>query len=135
MAAPSSQADTPGETHQNTETGLDENVASALSYVLGFVTGIILFLVESKNETVRFHAAQSTVVFGGLFVASIAVSFLQAMFAVGNAAGFIFGTIFGLLSMLISLLGLILWIYLIVRSYQGSNPRIPVAAGIADGFV
>ena len=135
MATSSSQTDSPQETHQTTETGLEENMASALSYVLGFVTGIILFLVESKNDTVRFHAAQSTIVFGGLFGASIVLSFLQAVFGVGNVAGFLFGAIFGLLSMLLSLAGFILWIYLIVRSYQGSNPRIPGAAGIADGFV
>ena len=39
--------------------GLDENIASALTYVLTFLTGIIFILVEKENKTVRFHAMQS----------------------------------------------------------------------------
>jgi uncharacterized membrane protein len=135
MAGSSTQTETTQETHGATETGLDEHVASALAYVLGFVTGIVLFLVESKNETVRFHAAQSTVVFGGIFLVSIALSFLQAVLGFGNVAGFLFGAIFGLLSFVVSIVALILWLYLIARSYQGRNPRVPVAAGIAEDFV
>ena len=54
------------QTSQNT-TGLDENVAGLLCYVLGWVTGIIFFLID-KRPYVRFHAAQSIVVFGGLHI-------------------------------------------------------------------
>ena len=39
--------------------GLDENIASAACYVLGWLTGIIFFLMEKDNKTVRFHAMQS----------------------------------------------------------------------------
>jgi len=120
---------------QETETGLEENVAAALSYVLGFITGIIMFLVESENDHVRFHAAQSIVVFGALFVVSIAMSFIRAIAGLSDILGFIVGAIFGLIGIVLWLGGFILWIYLLVRTYQGKNPRIPVAAGIADGFV
>jgi len=84
---------------------------------------------------VRFHAAQSIVVFGAFFVASVAFSVLSA---VASAAGGGF-FLFGLLSLVVSLVwfvvavaGFVLWLYLIVRTYQGENPRIPVAAGVAD---
>lgn len=43
--------------------GLDENVASAACYVLGWLTGIIFFLMEKDNKTVRFHAMQSVLTF------------------------------------------------------------------------
>lgn len=65
-AAPTVQAQTGGPVTQTTQssTGLDENVAGLLCYVLGWVTGLIFFLID-KRPYVRFHAAQSIVVFGG----------------------------------------------------------------------
>ncbi len=119
---------------QETEIGLDENVAAALSYVLGFLTGIVVLLVESENDHVRFHAAQSIVVFGAIFVASIGLNFLQAIVGISDIIGVVLGPVLGLLGLALWVGGLILWVYLIVRSYQGEDPRIPVAAGVADGI-
>ena len=48
--------------------GLDENVASAACYVLGWLTGIIFLLVEKDNKTVRFHAMQSVLTFLPLMI-------------------------------------------------------------------
>ena len=50
--------------------GLAENVAGLLCYVLGWLTGIIFILID-KRPFVRFHAAQSIVVFGALTVLRI----------------------------------------------------------------
>jgi uncharacterized membrane protein len=118
-----------------TETDLDENVAAALSYALGFITGIIMFIVESENDHVRFHAAQSIVVSGALFVVSMGLDVIQAVAGFIDILGLIVGFVFGLINLVLLLGGFVLWIYLLVRTYQGENPRIPVAAGIADGFV
>ena len=142
MATPD-QPGSDGSVGQETETGLEENAAAALSYVLGFITSIIMFIVESENDHVRFHAAQSIVISGALFVVSVAISFIlsiamsfiQAIAGFIDTLGFIVGVIFGLISLVLWLGGLALWIYLIVRTYQGENPRIPVAASVADGFV
>jgi uncharacterized membrane protein len=38
---------------ENATFGLDENIAAALTYVLGFITGIIFILVEKENTTVK----------------------------------------------------------------------------------
>ena len=48
-------------------TGLDAKVAGLLCYVVGWVTGLIFFLIEKENKFVRFHAMQSIIVFGSLF--------------------------------------------------------------------
>lgn len=135
MAANTERSESGEPLDQQTETGLDENVAAALSYVLGFLTGIVMFLIESENDYVRFHAAQSIVVFGALFVASIALNFLQLIVLSSDIIGFVLGPVLGLFSLVLSLGGLILWIYLIVRAYQGEDLRIPVAAGVADDLV
>ena len=48
---------------EKTSTGLDANVAAALSYLVGFITGVLFLVIEKDNRFVRFHAMQSTVVF------------------------------------------------------------------------
>lgn len=129
-------------TSQRTGTGLDENVAAALTYVLGWLTGIVMYFVESDRERVRFHAVQSIVVFGGLTVLSLLLSVVQTvlmnvLFA-GGTAGFMVGgivsAVLGLVGIVIWLGGLVAWVYLLVRTYQGKDPRLPVAAGIADRY-
>lgn len=124
-------------------TGLEENVAAALAYVLGFVSGIAMYLLEPDSPTVRFHAVQSIVVSGAVFVLLMVLNvigaFLAAAGSVGGAGSAIafglVGGLFGLVSLLVWLASLALWIYLIVRTYQERNPRIPVAAPIADRYV
>ena len=61
---------------KNSNTGLDSNIAALLSYVLGWVTGLIFFLIEQKDEYVRFHALQSIIVFGSISVFSIVIGIL-----------------------------------------------------------
>ena len=53
---------------EKTSTGLEANLAAALSYLVGFVTGIIFLLVEKDNKFVRFHAMQSILLSAGFTV-------------------------------------------------------------------
>ena len=92
-------------------------------YVLGWVTGLIFYFID-KRPFVRFHAAQSMVVFGGLTIIRIVCGML---FLTGT--GFHMGL--GLL-WLVSLVGFILWILLMVKAYQGDKFRVPIAADLAD---
>ncbi len=101
-----------------TSTGLKQNVASLLCYAGFWVTGIIFLILEKTNRVVRFHAAQSLVVFGFLSVTSFVLGFLPI---VGHAINAILGII-----------TFILWIVLMVKAYQGELYRLPVAADIAD---
>jgi uncharacterized membrane protein len=104
--------------------GLQENVAGLLCYVLGWVTGLIFLLID-KRPWVKFHAAQSIVVFGGLTVLRIALAFM----------GGIFGGFFGWgIFALIGLVGVILWVLLMIKAYQHETFRVPIAADIADGI-
>lgn len=49
-------------------TGLDEHLAGALTYVLGFITGVLFLLIEKDSAYVRFHARQSTITFAAVLV-------------------------------------------------------------------
>ncbi len=107
-------------------SGLTQNVAGLLCYLLGWLTGIIFLLID-KRPFVRFHAAQSIVVFGGLFVIRIVLTF-------GWFASYGFFSLWSLVSLAVSLTTLILWIYLMVTAYQGRTVEIPIAAGIAKSI-
>jgi uncharacterized membrane protein len=102
----------------NTQTGLQENVASLLCYVFTWVSGIVFYILENKNTTIRFHAAQSIVVFGSISIVNAVLAWIP---------------IFGWIIMgLTGLLAFILWILLIVKAAQGGVYRLPVAAPYAE---
>ncbi|MGH9699636.1 MAG: zinc-ribbon domain-containing protein [Candidatus Acidiferrales bacterium] len=110
-------------------SGLSENAAAGLSYLLGWVTGLI-FLIIDKRPSVQFHARQSIVVFGGLHILTIlmGVFFGLSLMAGGWMAvspGF-------LLFHLVQLVTLILWILCLIKGFQGERFRVPLAADLAD---
>jgi uncharacterized membrane protein len=99
-------------------TGMQPNLAALLSYVLGFVTGLIFYFVEKDNKYVRFHAMQSIIVFLALFVAQIILGMIPVL-------GWV-------LSFFIWLGGFILWIILMIKAYQGEYFKLPIAGDIAE---
>jgi uncharacterized membrane protein len=109
---------------------MEANVAGLLSYVLGPITGLIFFLIEKENKFVRFHAFQSMVVFGALFIVQIATGMIITTLAMMHAGAVI--PLFVLLSNLVALAGLILWILLMVKAYQGEKFKLPVAGDLAE---
>jgi len=111
-------------------TGMQANVAALLSYVLGWVTGLVFFLIEKENKFVRFHALQSIIVFGALTVLQIAVGLFTSIFAMMHLY-FLIRLLF-LVSNLVMLAGVILWILLMVKAYQGEKFKLPVSGDIAE---
>ena len=109
---------------QTTSTGLAPNVAGALCYVLGFITGIIFLLLEKDNKFVRFHAAQSITVTGLCIVVGIALSIISMVPLIGWIVGL-------LLSLVLWLGSLIVWILLMVKAYQGQEWEFPLAGAWA----
>jgi len=117
-----------------TQSGLTENVAGLLCYVVGWITGLIFFSID-RRPYVRFHAAQSIVVFGALHVLSIVVAMV---FGVGWILGgpfswtsFSFGFVF---HRVIELAGLVLWILCMIKAYQGERFKVPLAGDFAESF-
>ncbi len=100
-----------------TSTGIQANVAGLLSYLLGFISGIVFLVIEKENKFVRFHAMQSTITSGALFVLQIVLSFIPFLV---------------MLSLLVGLAGLALWIILMVKAYQGETFKLPVIGEIAE---
>jgi uncharacterized membrane protein len=110
---------------------VEENVAGLLCYVGGWLTGLVFFLID-KRPFVRFHAAQSIFVFGGLHIIYIILTTIFiSSFWVGGWGFFSFT---GLLFDALRLAALVLWIVLMVKAYQGERFRIPIAADLADSL-
>lgn len=103
---------------EKTSTGLDENVAGLLCYVLGWISGLVFVLIEKESKFVRFHALQSIYVFGVLTIAGIILGWIPFIGVV--------------LSPLIGALSIVLWIVLMIKAYQGKMYKLPWAGNLAE---
>jgi uncharacterized membrane protein len=107
------------EPRKKSSTGLDENIAGLLCYVLGWITGLIFFVVEKESRFVKFHAMQSIVVSGALTLINIAASiFTPALRAV--------------ISPLVSICTIVVLIVMIIKAYNGEMYKLPIAGDIAE---
>ena len=102
-----------------TASGFDENVAGALCYALGWITGVVFLLTEPANTFVRFHAWQSTIVFVILSAACVllqSIPFLGMLLAV----------------FLVIPVSAVLWLLLMFKAYKGERFKLPLAGDLAE---
>jgi uncharacterized membrane protein len=108
--------------------GMDENVAGLLAYILGWITGLIFFLID-KRPFVRFHAAQSIIFNIAVFVVYFAVFIGFGLFRViglGFLALFIYPVV--------GLLVFVGWLFLMYKAYQHEKFSLPIIGGIAESM-
>jgi uncharacterized membrane protein len=111
-----------------TSTGLTPNLAGALSYLLGPITGVIFLLLEKDNRFVRFHAMQSIILGVLWIVVSFALSIVSGIVAMVPILGWI---VAALVSFGLAIVGLILWVLLMVKAFQGEEWEAPIAGPMA----
>lgn len=116
-----------GGAQSQSQTGLSENVAGLLCYVLWWITGLVFFLID-KRPFVRFHAAQSMVLFGAITVLYWILGFVF-MFT-----GFAGAMLMSMVYWLLWIGSIVLWILCMVKAYQGERFRVPIVADVADGL-
>ena len=103
---------------------MSENVASALCYLFGLITGIIFLVIApyNQNKTVRFHAFQSIFLNVAFVVIQIAWSIVS-----------IFTHGLGFLLYPVLLLGFfVLWIYMMFTAYNNKKIKLPVIGDLAE---
>ncbi len=100
--------------------GLPENTAAALCYLLGLITGILFLVLEpySKNKLIRFHAFQSIFLHVAVIIVWVAFRTVLPW------------TMWYLVS-LIDLAFFVLWIFMLVQTYQGKKIVLPVIGDLA----
>ncbi len=108
---------------------MTDNAASALCYVLGFITGILFLVLPpyNQNRTVRFHAFQSIFLNVAVIIIAIALGIFDTL--ISHMIGWWFAGIF---SLVFDLACFALWIYMIVSTYQGRSPALPIIGPIAQ---
>jgi len=112
-------------------TAMASNVAGLLTYVLGFITGIIFLVIEPyKNDKfVRFHAFQSIFFNVALVVFWIAYSIVTSILG-AVSLGFM-ALVMGLFALVISLAILAYWIFLMYKAYNHEQYKIPFIGDLA----
>lgn len=111
---------------------MQDNVAGALTYVLGFITGIIFLVLEpyNRNRVVRFHAFQSIFVNVAMIALFIVLSILGTIF--GMVIPVVGALLFGMVSLVVWLGSIVLWLVLIIKTYGGSKIVLPVIGPLAE---
>jgi uncharacterized membrane protein len=101
-----------------TEKVSSSRVIAVLAYVGGALTGIVVLVMEKKDQFVRFHAMQSTVTFLLVLVANLLITSLPV---VGRMAYYPFA---------LAVTGL--WIALMVKAFQGARYKLPYIGDFAE---
>jgi uncharacterized membrane protein len=120
-------------------TGLDENIAALLSYIAGWITGLVFFLIEKDSRLVRFHAMQSLILSGGgfvvLFVLWIVVFILSLILGqISGILGFLVSMVFGLVATVIGIAILVGAIIALIKAYQGQYFKLPIVGNLAEKY-
>src|ERR1044072_67498 len=129
----------PPATVAKSSTGLDENIAALLSYIFGWVSGLIFFLIEKDSRLVRFHAMQSLLL--QVFLAVLAIVIWVVLFVMLLISSHISGLLSTLVTIVATLIWIVLgigflvgWIMCLIKAYQSQYFKLPVIGNFAEKF-
>jgi uncharacterized membrane protein len=111
-----------------TSTGVDARLSALLCYTAWWVSGLIFLIIEQQHHAVRFHAAQSLVLFGGLSIVIGLLSVLSVGMLIVSGGAFQAARVL-VYAVWIAAVGV--WLVLMYRTYHGQTWRVPLAAGLA----
>lgn len=111
---------------------LDQNIASLLTYLGWFITGIIFIFIEKENKFVRFHAFQSTFTFAAILSIQIVLAIVAAIFALIPAIGWLIALLILIVQFVIGFATFALWIFLMVKAYGNNKVSLPFVGKMAE---
>jgi uncharacterized membrane protein len=119
-------------TTERSSTGLDANIAAALSYFFGLLSGAVFFAIETDSRFVKFHAMQS-------MLASVAAIVIWIVYTV-LASILAYIPVLGWLVMLLLWAGLALgmlgvWLFSMFKAFQGERFKLPYIGDVAENQV
>jgi uncharacterized membrane protein len=115
-----------------TAAGLTENAASALCYLVGLITGVLFLVLApyNQNKNIRFHAFQSIFLHVACIVAWIVLLVFESILAAILPWTLYFLT--SMLSLFLFLAVFVLWVYMLISTYQGKRVKLPVIGDLAQ---
>ena len=102
---------------ERTSLRMRARTAGWLSYLFGWITGLIFLLLERENRFVRFHAMQSLIFFGGVSLVTTVFSQIPLLGFIGGGLGFV---------------SFICWIFLMVKAARGKYYKLPIIGDFAE---
>lgn len=114
----------------SSSTGLTPNMAGALAYALGVITGIVFLVLEpyKHDRFVRFHAMQSILFCAAVIVFSIGMSIVWGvLFSISASLIFVVMPV----RLLIAFGLFLFWLFVIYQAYSQREYRIPIIGVIA----
>jgi uncharacterized membrane protein len=108
---------------------MNDNLAGALCYIVGFITGILFLVLEPYNRRpfVRFHAFQSIFFCVAWIALSIALSIAFGIVGAVTSMWLVFLP----LRMLIGFAGFLIWLFLMYKAYNNEWYQLPIVGPIA----
>ena len=119
-----------------TNLGLAPNVAGLLCYVpccLGFVFAVIAAIVEKQSRFVRFHAFQSLLLHGAVFLLLCGVMVVNTALAMTSLG--LIGLLFNLVLMVVGLGLLAVDVLIMIKANSGEEFELPVVGPMARQWV
>ena len=114
---------------RTTVLGLDERLERVLAYSFGWISGLLLLLIETRStessRNVRWNAAQSVLTFGTLSLLMLGVSILKGMLGWVPILSLLTNFGLGLLLNILWWTTLLLWIWLMVMAWMYPRYRLP----------
>jgi len=117
-----------GELTGSTSTGVDARLSVLLCYLGWWLSALVFLVIEQEHRVVRFHAAQSMIVFGGLSL----LIFLLSAASVGML--FVSPAAFQAARMVVYLVWLgavVLWLVVMLKTFRGESWQMPFAGEVA----
>ncbi len=115
-----------------TSMGMDANIAAGLSYIVGWITGLIFFIMEKQNRFVRFHAMQSILFSAALTAFYVLLNIVS--FALAIASIPFLGLLLSGAGLLVAIGTLVVWIFLVINVFQGKYFKLPVLGNYAERY-
>ena len=111
--------------------GLTENAAGALCYLIGLITGVIFLALApyNQNPRIRFHAFQS-IFFHVAFIVAWMVEWVVFM-VLAMILPYGLSAMLSLLSLVLWFGGVLVWLLLMWKAYQGQPFSLPIIGNIA----
>lgn len=121
----------PGIQPQATSAGISDNAAGAICYLFGFITGILFLVLApyNQNRNVRFHAFQSIFLNLAWFVIWIGITIVSIILGHIPVLGAIISLLLGFC---VWIGALVIWLYMMFKTYNGEMIVLPVIGPMAQ---
>ena len=114
---------------EKSSLGIDLDLACLLSYVAGPLSGGLMLLLEKRDVLVRFHAAQSCLLFAPSFI------LIPIFFLIPDPTSTIFRFLYYMTGGVLVIATLFLYVWILPAAWRLERKRLPIVGKLADRWI